>query len=140
MIVFLFVILLSILCFDCLSSQITSKTLDNDELIDFFNSLGYSVEEQHSNKSIVIPSKFSSVFENYNKIQLAAGYDLKVYSGKKAELFSYRILDGNGQPTNYNANIIVYENTIIGGDISSVNFDGKMFPLIEKVKNENSKT
>ncbi|MBO5726224.1 MAG: DUF4830 domain-containing protein [Clostridia bacterium] len=102
--------------------------------------LGYIVNQKLYEKDIIIPYKFSDVFNNYNDVQLAAGYNLKKYSGKTARLYCYSLFDNKGTDAGYVANIIIYENTIIGGDISSSSLNGKMMPLIKKEHNENSKT
>ena len=117
---------------NCAASFGTVKT--NEDRISFINDLGYDVEpESISNKDIIIPSEFSDVFNNYNKLQQKAGFDLKRFKGVRARLFSYKVTAQNSQ-TEYNVNLIICENTVIGGDISSVALDGQMYPLIKQGK------
>ena len=138
---FLIVCLFSLICFDFLNNNThKNHVITIDEQIAFLNDLGYKVNQKLYEKDIVIPYKFSEVFENYNNVQLAAGYNLKKYSGRKARLYCYSLFDDIGLNAGYVANIIIYENTIIGGDISSSSINGKMMPLMEKEHNENSKT
>ncbi len=132
---FLIICLISIISFEllnCFSSE--DKIIGDEECVDFLNELGYNANRLLYEKDIFIPEKFGEVFENYNRLQIISGYNLKKYSGKTAKLFCYKISDAQGLETEYNANIIVYENTIIGGDISSVSIDGKMMPLKKKGK------
>ncbi len=74
-----------------------------------------------------IPEKFNPVYEEYNKIQKEAGYDLSLYKGKKCMRYTYLIPSENAR-----ANIIVYDGKIIGGDICSITLDGVMIPLGNK--------
>ncbi len=140
--IFLLVTVFSVICFDFLNSvAVSHSAITNDDRIAFLKELGYNTSNnQPREKSIVIPTHFGDVFKNYNELQIMAGYNLEKYRGKQAKLFSYKILSNEGNATEYNANIIVYENIIIGGDISSVDIDGNMLPLWEKDKNENSTT
>lgn len=126
-----------IIAVDVISCAATDGSVsNNDERILFINNLGYEVErDSFTSKNIIIPTEFSDVFKNYNKIQQKAGYDLSEYKGNEVELFSYKSAVDARQK--YNINLIVFENTVIGGDISSVAIDGKIYPLQSKESNEN---
>jgi len=129
--------LVCIIAVDVISCAATDGSVsNNDERILFINNLGYEVErDSFTSKNIIIPTEFSDVFKNYNKIQQKAGYDLSEYKGNEVELFSYKSAVDARQK--YNINLIVFENTVIGGDISSVAIDGKIYPLQSKESNEN---
>ena len=106
----------------------------NAKRVSFAQYCGCKVEETAETvKNIRIPQNFSKVYENYNKLQQRAGFDLSLYKGCEVTLYSYKVLEGGiaGQQTLIN--IIVYRGRIIGGDISSVELDGDMLPL-EKLK------
>ncbi|MBR5535883.1 MAG: DUF4830 domain-containing protein [Clostridia bacterium] len=93
----------------------------------FLSSLGYQFSENYTKKTFTIPNDFDLVYNNYNKLQKEAGYDLLPYRGKECVMYTYEIY--NHPFGDCNANIIVYKGEIIGGDISSVNLDGFMTPL-----------
>ncbi len=67
------------------------------------------------------------VYNNYNNLQLEAGYDLSLYKGKDCIMYTYEIY--NHPFGKAFAHIIVYKGEVIGGDISSVNLDGFMTAL-----------
>ncbi|HPU58773.1 MAG TPA: DUF4830 domain-containing protein [Candidatus Avimonas sp.] len=101
----------------------------NEERMAFLTGLGYEIDsESPTVKEVLIPDEFDEVFERYNKIQQDAGMDLKPYHGKRVKLWSYRVLNVPGQGE-VRANLLVYKNKIIGGDISSTALDGFMHGL-----------
>lgn len=94
---------------------------------EYIKSLGYNIDETTlSAKEIVIPESFSEVYERYNALQKKAGFDLSVFKGKEASVYTYRLSENEETVIN----IIVSDNIIIGGDISSVRLNGDMKPLI----------
>lgn len=104
----------------------------NQNRVDYLNSIGCEInKDDYSRKDIVIPYDFSLVYENYNKVQKEAGYDLSLYKGEKCCVYSFDVIrfkDFNTE-SNAKANLIVYNGRIIGGDVSSSALDGKMYPL-----------
>ncbi len=83
-----------------------------------------------SQEEIIIPSEFDSVFENYNLIQLEAGFDLNDYKGKKAVRYTYKMLNfPNNERKNIYADVICVKNRQIGGDICCTDIDGFILPL-----------
>ncbi len=96
------------------SAQIKCSTAD--DRISYLTSLGWQVDEKEEKKSIVIPSVFNDVYNDYNDIQKSQGFDLENYKGKKAVLYSYSIRNYNGSD-NVKADLIVYNGSLIGSDL-----------------------
>lgn len=106
----------------------------NAKRVEFAASVGCIVDETAiSQKRVRIPDEFSDVYKKYNELQRQAGYDLGGYKGCDVTLYTYKVTKGGiaGQETVIN--LIVYKDRVIGGDISSVELDGKMLPL-EKIQ------
>lgn len=74
-------------------------------------------------KDIIIPQSFSDVYQNYNKLQKKAGFDLSRYKGRSATVYTYPLTAGTV------ANLIVCDGAIIGGDIAETALNGQMKPL-----------
>lgn len=110
-----------------LSSILILSAFTSPDLSAFLTSLGYEFSESHTKKTFTIPNEFDLVYNNYNEIQKEAGYDLSLYKGKECIMYTYELT--NHPFGKCNANVIVYNGEIIGGDISSVNLDGFMTPL-----------
>ncbi len=95
------------------------------ERLTYITSLGYNVEESSAlGKQTVIPTVFSDVYKNYNKIQKSAGFDLTDYKGKSVTIYTYNILSSDKK-----LNLIVHKGTIIGGDVCDYALNGEMKPL-----------
>lgn len=100
----------------------------NSKRIVYLKSLGLQVDDSDaSSKEIVIPQTFDEVYKEYNSLQKKAGFDLSHFKNKKAVLYTYWLEDRKAQ-----VHLIVYNNEIIGGDISDINVNGLMKPLVYK--------
>lgn len=131
----LFALLLTLICIVFVSSKFTSSTAyaingsTNSERINYLKSINCKVNEEIvSQKEIIIPDEFSSVYERYNKLQLHVGFDLLQYKGAKATLYTYEVLDYKSLKNAY-VNLIVCNGKIIGGDIFTTDLNGQMLPL-----------
>ena len=103
---------------------------DNDERVSFLENLGWQVEPLTiEEQSVVIPREFTEVYKKYNEIQTAQGFDLTKFAGVEAKRYSYKVLNYPGGETAAVADIIVYRNEIIAGDIQSNKLDGFMVGL-----------
>ena len=103
----------------------------NKENIFFLNGYGWEVQSPYTDKAdIIVPSPFDMVYESYNKLQLEAGLDLIPYQGKNAIRYTYKVKNYpiDVHDTVY-ANVIVANNTCIGGDIMTIPLDGFMHSL-----------
>ena len=125
----LFIIIVSGQFYAAENPPINAKT--NYQRVAFIKSLGLLPDEgNYQSKSVEIPLKFSEVYNNYNDLQIRAGYNLSPYKGVKVTVYTYpigRIFENFEDE--YYVNLIVYNERIIGGDISSRNINGKMLPL-----------
>ena len=102
----------------------------NDDREAYLESLGWQVDnEPVGEKQVVIPREFSAVYEEYNRLQLAQGYDLSQYCGMQATIFTYAIHNYEGYVGNVVADLYIHEDVLIGGDIHSLALDGFMHGL-----------
>lgn len=106
---------------------------NEEERIAFLSQYGWDVAEDPVKvEEILIPDEFDDVYTSYNDIQLKQGFDLSNYKGCRAKRWTYTILNYPGadgvQPTDgsIRANLIVYDGSVIGGDVCSVALDGFM--------------
>ena len=111
-----------------LSSTLILSAFTKPDIPAFLTSLGYEFSENFTGKIFTIPYEFDMVYNNYNELQKEVGFDLSLYKGRECVMYTYEI--HNHPFGDCNANIIVYKGDIIGGDISSVNLDGFMTPLM----------
>jgi len=93
--------------------------------------LGWSVDESSETmKEVAIPKPLDSVWENYNKLQTPAGFDLAKHQGEKATCYTYIATNfpyDVGEPVY--VNLLIADGTLIGGDCMTRALDGFMLPL-----------
>lgn len=108
----------------------TSTKISSDEKgAQYLSSLGWTVEVPALNKeTVLIPKNFNDVFNKYNTLQQSQGYDLKNYAGKEVDLYTYKVTNHESSDTVY-AQLYVYKNKVIGGDVHSSSLDGFMCGL-----------
>lgn len=102
----------------------------NEQRISYLKTFGWNVSaEAIEICEVAIPTEFNDVYQNYNKLQKAQGFNLEAYKGKRVKRFTYEVTNYPGGKTDIRANILVYENKIIAGDICSLKLDGFMHTL-----------
>lgn len=121
----------------CRRPSICGETLT--DRTEYAKLLGYAVSrDSETVRNIVIPAVFGSVYENYNALQKQCGFDLSLYKGEDAVLYTYIITDytdDSGNPLdNIRMNLIVVSGRIVGGDICSAALDGFMTGLQPRKK------
>lgn len=102
----------------------------NEDRVGFLKEYGWEVDEQPVEfEEVLIPSEFEDVISEYNDLQKSQGYDLLKYKGKRVMRYSYNVKNYPNVQENVRANLLIYKNTVIGGDVCSVNLDGFMHGL-----------
>lgn len=114
-------------------SAITLAT-ESDRL-EFLKSLGWETSEEAINcREVTVPEEWNDVYAKYNELQLAQGFDLSKYKGKTAMIYSYTVLNYDGQPDNMVANLLICGDKLIGGDVSCTELGGFMQGLAKKTE------
>lgn len=78
---------------------------------------------------IRIPAEFTGIYQEYQAIQTACGFDLAPYRGREALLCRWE-LAGGAEPMG--AELLVVNGRIIGGSLYTLRTDGGMWGLTEK--------
>ncbi len=107
----------------------------NEERIAYINSFGYNTGLTHTDVTEVrIPAQFDEAYEQYNALQKEQGFDLRKYRACRVKKYTYSIdnFDEGDPAVPIAANLLVYEDKIIGADISSAKADGLVTVLAKK--------
>ena len=107
----------------------------NKDRVEYLQNFGWEVEEEPlETMEVRIPQDFNGVYGEYNELQKKQGFNLEKYSGKKVTRYTYKIknYDENEEVI---ANLIIYKNKLIAGDVCSPKMGGFMHGL-----NESSQT
>ncbi len=102
----------------------------NADRLLFIKEFGYTVlSSEPVTKAVIIPEVFYDVYKNYNALQKSSGYDLSLYKGCEVTIYTYQINSPQGYEGECAINLIVYNDRIIGGDVSSAALGGFMLPI-----------
>lgn len=120
-----------------------NKIKTNEDRINFLAQFGWQVEnEPLEEETVKIPKEFDDVLNSYNKIQKHQGLDLNKYSGKEVQRYTYKVTNYPEYTGTVTANVLVYRNQVIGGDICSSDVDGFIrdftFPSVSGESTESS--
>ena len=100
---------------------------DNDSRVSFLKGFGWEVTTSPVESGQVrIPTETTEVFDRYNQLQQAQGYDLTQYAGKRAMRYVYKVTNYPGATDPVFATVLVYKNQIIGGDITDTASGGRI--------------
>ncbi|MBO7252117.1 MAG: DUF4830 domain-containing protein [Oscillospiraceae bacterium] len=102
----------------------------NDARVKFLQDLGWEVTTSPAESGPVrIPEETSQVFDRYNQLQKSQGYDLSAYAGKKVMRYVYQVNNYPGATAPVYATLLIYKDTVIGGDITDTAAGGHIRAL-----------
>ena len=95
------------------------------DAVEFLTQFGWEVTaEPVESKSVTIPSEFDKVFAAYNEIQKAQGLNLNAFKGKEVTRYTFCINNYPNYEGTVYANVLIYRNRVIGGDVCSADATG----------------
>lgn len=108
-----------------------------DDRVKFLNQFGWEISpEAVEEVKLTVPSEFDKVMNSYNELQKHQGLDLSKFRGKDVERYTYKVTNYPNYSGTVYANVIIYKNRVIGGDICSSDVSGFIhdfyFPSEEK--------
>ena len=110
--------------------EISRSAGSENDILAFISNYNWQVDDEPVEvRDVIIPEIFDDVYSNYNKIQIEQGFDLEKYAGKRVKRWTYVIRNYPETSPNddfIRINILVSDDTIIGGDVCSVKLDGFM--------------
>ena len=96
-----------------------------EDRVEFLEQFGWKVKgEPVESVEVTIPAEFDKVFTGYNEIQRRQGLDLSKYKKKKVMRYTYEVTNYEGADGVVYANLLIYRNRVIGGDICSADTSG----------------
>lgn len=108
-------------------SRRSTRAKTPEERLAFIASYGWQVEEEPIEiRDVLIPREFDEVFEKYNYLQKQQGFDLSRQRGRRCRRYTYAITNYPGSVEDVQLNLLVYQNKVVGGDVSTTSLDGFM--------------
>ncbi len=109
---------------DKVSAKTKFDAANNSDRVAFLESFGWDVSDEPIEVcEIIMPESFDEVFKKYNELQKIQGLNLEDYKGKRTKRWTYAVLNYPSDDE-VHANVIIYNNKIIAGDICSTALGG----------------
>ncbi|MBR2491130.1 MAG: DUF4830 domain-containing protein [Ruminiclostridium sp.] len=97
----------------------------NQDRIDYLEGFGWITgEDPAAVEEILLPESFGKDYRDYLNLQSEQGFDLQAYAGKTVKRYTYQIKNYPGLRENIWASMLVYQNTVIGGEVFCSEGDG----------------
>ncbi len=101
------------------------KVKTSADAANFLAQFGWTVDGGNAKSAkVIIPSEFDKIFAAYNEIQRAQGLDLSKYKKKELTRYTFEVTNYKGYEGKVYANVLVYRNKVVGGDICSADVTG----------------
>ncbi len=102
----------------------------NEDRVNFLAQFGWQVKpEAVASVEVTVPEEFDKIFTAYNELQKRQGLDLARFKKKNVQRYTYEITNYDGYDGTVYANILVYRNKVIAGDVCSADVKGFMHGL-----------
>ena len=96
----------------------------------YLEDFGWKISpEPISIEELQIPEEFDDRYREYLELQSAQGFDLKKYAGKRVKRYTYQITNYPTGETGIVIHLLLYKNTVIGGEVLSPKMDGFLHGL-----------
>lgn len=106
------------------------------DVVGFLEQFGWKVETTPvESKTVTIPSEFDKVFAVYNELQKEQGLNLSNYKSKTVTRYTFKVTNYPDYDGTVYANVLVYRNRVIGGDICSADVSGFVHGFENLAKN-----
>lgn len=101
------------------------KVKTSSDAANFLSQFGWAVDTDSAKcVKVTIPAQFDKVFAAYNEMQRAQGLDLSKYKKKDLTRYTFVVTNYPNYSGTVYANVLVYKNKVVGGDICSADVEG----------------
>ncbi len=99
----------------------------NEERVAYLKGMGWEVDpDPVETQEVRVPEQLPEVLARYNELQKSQGFDLCHYAGKTLKRYVYEIVNYPDTTDSYFATLLVYQNQVVGGDVSAASQGGLM--------------
>lgn len=102
----------------------------NQDRVDYLSAYGWEVQEDPlATQEMLIPKEMDESYNDYLALQDGQGFDLTKYAGKRVKRYTYEVTNYPTGEKGVQANLLVYKNTVVGGEVLSPQMDGFLHGL-----------
>lgn len=97
----------------------------NEDRVAYLESYGWQVSpDPLSVEELLIPEEFDETYDQYLALQTDQSFDLTKYRGRRVKRYTYEITNYPTGETGIQAGLLLYKNTVVGGEILSAKLGG----------------
>ena len=112
------------------------KVKTAEDRVAYLEAYGWLVNpEPLAVEELLVPEEFDETYGEYLALQSSQGFDLTKYQGKKVKRYTYEILNYPTGESGVQVGILMYRNTVIGGEVLSPQLNGFIHGLSMPKKN-----
>ena len=101
------------------------KVKTAEDAAKFLSQFGWEVNSDDVEEvDVTLPSAFDKILTAYNELQMRQGLNLSKYKNKPVVRYTFTVTNYPGAQGPVLANVLVYRNRVIGGDICSADVTG----------------
>ena len=89
-----------------------------EDRVEYLKGWGWEVSPQAKQvEELQMPEQFGSEYQRYLELQRDQGFELTKYAGKRIRRYTYDVLNYPTGESGVTAHLLIYRNTVIGGEI-----------------------
>ncbi len=97
----------------------------NEDRVAYLESYGWQVSpDSIAVEELLIPQEFDETYNQYLALQSGQGFDLTKYQGKRVKRYTYEVTNYPTGETGIQAGLLIYKNTVVGGEVLSSQLGG----------------
>ncbi len=109
------------------AENVVTTVASNEDRVAYLQSFGWEVADSPlESQEVRIPAELPEVLQRYNELQQSQGFDLEQFAGKTVRRYVYEVLNYPDTTDSYYATLLVYDDQVIGGDVTAASQDGLM--------------
>ncbi len=102
----------------------------NADRVEYLASYGWQVKEEPlATQELLVPQEMDDSYDEYLALQSAQGFALTKYAGKRLKRYTYEVTNYPTGEAGVQANLLIYKNTVVGGEVLSPQLDGFLHGL-----------
>lgn len=102
----------------------------NEDRVAYLGEYGWQVKEEPlATQELIVPKEFDESYTDYLALQSQQGFELEKYAGKRLKRYTYEITNYPTGERGVQVNLLIYKNTVVGGEVLSAQLDGFLHGL-----------
>lgn len=102
----------------------------NEDRTAYLSAFGWQVSpEPIATQELLIPEEMDESYTEYLALQQEQGFDLSKYAGKRVKRYTYEVYNYPSGEAGVQANLLIYRNTVVGGEVLSPQLNGFLHGL-----------